>query len=583
MTHRLTSERTRSHVERMLMMATGIAVVAAALIAHLPASVESLPEIQPERISDLEFKKSNSAFPAFSAASSPPEEPPGKGVESHRLQVFPTERSTEETKVEMVSKDRSTEATSATDSRADNHPEETEPLQPIPPNSVRATSRFTETRGTATLDPTKSGKAHQSPSNPFNPEAGTKSLGRRYFFLPAPLAQSEDSGQATLNDDGPAPPAVNSVRVDAQDRSGPPFDATPDRNQAEKESTQTQIEADPDSLNVPNSADEIPENSVKKVKNILRVYAWVETPKSPIFSWSPPITMQHSAAKTADIYARVWEDFPDNLRVIQYAPWAIYQQKPFQVPLEQLIINGPDLSKMAKWWDDFLWALEKRGLTPHRAALDLEAGFSYWQVKGPRVDTFQTLFSNPEARAVLPEQLLSIPPEGFDFRHAKNEENIKAWEDYAESNRARSFQEAFAAPLLRRFSSAKITNYSDGIRAAPFARDPNGWLYGNRAISGEASPVLYHKDVEANLLEVESTANGSKLPVVPWIPPPSFIGRDVWEQTVEGAVELGVREFLYWNAGVKLKLADDDAFAVSVMERINRELLDGNPMATSFD
>lgn len=583
MTHRVTSERTRSHVGLLLMMAIGMALVALALWANLPAPAQSPQEFQSDPPLELGAKTQGDAFSGMSAYSASSANTSAPREEAHPLQPIATERSSDRSKVAVHFKDVGAESTSAPVGGAASKLDGTKPFRLIPRGSVQALSRSRETTAAATPSVTTIEEDHPTASSPLRPGGDTRIPGRRYFFLPAPLDQGINSGQAAHDDTGLATSAVNDIQPEAEHRSGLPLEVTPERIEAENEPEHPETDADLDSSNIPKSIEEVPEDAGNQTKNLLRVYAWVQTPPSELFSWSPPISMQHSAARTADMYAAAWAGVPDTLRVIQFAPWAKFQTTPFREPLRQLILEGPDLSTMERWWREFLWALDQRGLRPHRAALDLEAGFGYWQVPGPRVETFRKLFNDPKIAAVLPESILKISPEGFDYRDARNRQNIKAWQDYAGERRAATFRAAFQVPLEEQFPGAKITNYWDGIRGEPLAVDLNGWPYPRESISEEASPTMYHTSVELNRLEIESAASGTDVPVVPWIPPPSYIGRDVWTASVEAAVDLGVREFLFWNAGVEEKLEDDDAFAIAVFERLNRELQNMDRSSTSFD
>jgi len=302
----------------------------------------------------------------------------------------------------------------------------------------------------------------------------------------------------------------------------------------------------------------------------VRLYAWRSTPFDEITN--ALLLVQHETAAVALARARrQWVGVAPEDRCIMIAPWDVYQGPPFQQPIEELVKNGADLSQSREWWEKMLRTLSAYDFLPGRLALDWENGMSYWHVKGEgepdQSHRFQPIWDDSEAFESLPDHLKEYEPDDFNYR--KNRSLIIAWNQYAEDVRVQALKEAFVEPLLALEADTRVTNYRDVIYDGSLL-DSNGWPYEQGGLTDESSPVLYRKNAEANLKEIRRIKEAGGPVPVPWVPYPAYIGREVWEQTVRGAYELGVREFLYWNPDFPDKLADDDAFAASVIADLQK-------------
>jgi hypothetical protein len=277
---------------------------------------------------------------------------------------------------------------------------------------------------------------------------------------------------------------------------------------------------------------------------------------------------------------QVWKNVEPRDRVIMIAPRYHEQVFPFRADLAELIVQGPDMSEFDLWWPQIVAAWAQADLLPARAALDFEKGFSYWQLDGRGGHSPQTQFArawnNPKARAALPPPLRETDPGSIHWKTQR--EAVIRWNQFALEHRNRALQEAFGMPLLDAKPDTRITNWQD-VRSDSPVYDARGWPYSQVSMSDESSPSLYHPDPEVNLQRLRTIiASDGPLPV-PWIPYPSYMGQDAWEQTVRGAVALGVQEFLYWNPF--LKSEQDDAFAAMVFADLHEQ--NRNQQTGAFD
>lgn len=301
----------------------------------------------------------------------------------------------------------------------------------------------------------------------------------------------------------------------------------------------------------------------------VRLYAWTASDEPGITN--AVLLRQNETPATVLARARVhWDGLPTDARCIMIAPWLIYAEPPFKKDLIDLVLKGPDLSESKRWWERILWSLEENDLAPHRVALDWEKGMSYWHLprtpdNGPK-QQFDRLWNHEEALSKLPEALRNYTADQIHWKTGRP--GVIAWNQYAREVRADTLRAAFTDPLHEKFIAARITNYED-IRYEGDLRDHNGWPLPHALMGDESSPVLYSTDAQRNLDQLRDILTaGGEMPV-PWVPYPSYIGRESWEQTMRGAFALGVREFLYWNPNEERKAEGDDAFASQIIVDLN--------------
>ena len=260
--------------------------------------------------------------------------------------------------------------------------------------------------------------------------------------------------------------------------------------------------------------------------------------------------------------------------------WATVQGPPFTgQPLPVVITEGPDFSKSQEWWEDLLWSLEQRDLAPDWVAMDIEGGVGYWQLgqEAERTAALASLWADDASRAALSPELVQHGPGAPGWMQwSADREGVILFDQFAAEVRNQALQKSFRDPLHQRFPAATISNYNDQLDDG-LSKDGNGWPLPQVMLGQVASPPLYAKNAETNLERVRQIlATGT--PVAPWVSHPSYIGRDVWKATVEGAYRLGVRDFLYWNPDAMGKTEEDDEFAAGVFaDLLNAE------QRTSFD
>jgi len=306
--------------------------------------------------------------------------------------------------------------------------------------------------------------------------------------------------------------------------------------------------------------------------NGVRVYAWSNT-DDPIITNCVLLSQHETPATVLQLVEKTWRQLPKDRHCLVVAPWWMYQGPPFHdVSMRDLVLHGPDLTSSQRWWTSVLNILRQHNLQPSRVALDWETGMDYWnKASGRRPEETKLIFlpvwNDRRARAKLPTALRKFSP--ADFHWQRSRDAVIAWTQYARLQRRNVLRRTYVDPLHAVFPRAKITNYQDTLHDGSM-KDQNGWPYSQDALTNESSPRLYEKSAQANYDLLRSIRAAGGPPPVPWISYPSYIGKEVWADTIKGAYALGVREFLYWNPKPNGKSPDpsDDAFAAAVFREL---------------
>ncbi len=305
-----------------------------------------------------------------------------------------------------------------------------------------------------------------------------------------------------------------------------------------------------------------------------RMFTWHDTGQAGLTE-----TLMLVGHRDADAVVKAaqtkWAGVAPEDRVIVLAPWEMYAAVPFDASLPDIVKNGLDFSGMKSWWDSTLDALGDAGLAPSQVAMDYEHGLSYWHLNATGFDLsrrshFESVWNDPTAYAALPDELKAYDASDI---HWRDREPVLAWDRYATDVLTEALTDAFAEPLADVFPAASFGNYGDMLLSED-VYDPNGWRYLDHMTGDTAHPVLYEKDAETNLELLASVVAAFDDPtdVKPWVKAPRLIGWDTFEQTVEGAYDLGVRDFLLFNPGSDEHgtYAGDNAFAAQVIADLNR-------------
>lgn len=374
---------------------------------------------------------------------------------------------------------------------------------------------------------------------------------------------------------------------------GPVPDTRPETGRVEPLPAENAAPANPTSQTVAEPAsDSSPEEGAhtepavdEPVNPLLRVYAWSPTSEPGIRN-ALRLGGNETGLTVLNHARAAWAGLEPADQCILLAPLAQSQVPPIQgVALDRLVVEGPDLSELKRWWTDTLWTLQTNGFSPRRVGMDWESGFSYWALlrhSGPSdaAAVFGPVWDRPEARAMLPQLLQDAAP--GDIHHQHRRDLVIAWNQFAADRLNVALREAFAEPLAAAFPEAAISNWQNAWYEDELL-DPNGWPFAHGGIGPESSPAIYGPDAAYNRRVLLAVHNPEANTTVPWLDFPSHADdRDAWVETVETAYEMGVREFLYWNPPVRTKHPDDDAFASKVFLRLDPRLRESD-IATSYD
>ncbi len=287
------------------------------------------------------------------------------------------------------------------------------------------------------------------------------------------------------------------------------------------------------------------------------------------------LNAHRSPEKVVAMAREAWAGVPDDDRVLILAPWEMYAAQPFDAPLAEIVKHGPDFSAMQSWWTGTLSALDDAGLAPAQVAIDYEEGIGYWNLdvnsfdKGRR-DHFVPLWQDADALAALPQELQQYTANQI---HWRDKETVQAWNRFAGEVTRDALQQAFIDPLQDVFPKTQAGNYGDA-RFAWSMKDKNGWTLTDDMIGDTSHPVLYDQDADTNLDILANIAAAFDDPadVIPWIKAPRLMGRQAFEQTITGAYELGVRDFLLFNPASDdtAAVAADNAFAAQIIAQLGQ-------------
>ncbi|MEO0514402.1 MAG: hypothetical protein AAF086_03795 [Planctomycetota bacterium] len=401
-----------------------------------------------------------------------------------------------------------------------------------------------------------------------------------------------DTDQSATPDDRLEPVTLN----EPADAELPHLHAAPTRRRLPKLPS-TPAKADPPPADLPPASPEGPESLLPTTLEPvaqgqagsppIRLYTWAES-SEPQLTNAIRLGQTETPGRVLQFAQRLWADLPPDHRCIMIAPAGKFQGPPFQVPLKQLVVDGPDLEAQRLWWEKILWALEQNDLAPYRVALDWETGMRTWHFSGGLTPAeahklFAEVWDDPEAFAKLPDAVKAFSPDQFHFR--VNRDAINAWNQYGADVLNDALRQAFAVPLWEKFPDAKITNWRDAHYVGRMER--NGWPFEQSGVTDESSLSMYKRTVEGNLARLKPIVDAGGPAPVPWVAYPSFTGYEVWAQTMREAYKLGVREFLYWNPNLKDikdfpdKAPGDDAFAASIIAELRA--IDEQVLTASFD
>jgi hypothetical protein len=304
----------------------------------------------------------------------------------------------------------------------------------------------------------------------------------------------------------------------------------------------------------------------------LRVYSWSDSGQSNIFTMLPADPGQTIPVARQGALSR-WSKSPSVERCLLLAPMRHQIAPVFNKHIKTILKKGLSSRPLSRWWNSYLWMLKKNELTPHRLAICVESGFGYWHRPGNRVNAqdrrspeILEAFADEEAFAALPSNIQALDPN--DIAMGGSREAMILWNAFCTLTVSRWIRKTFTDPFLHIFPNARASNYQDAEWRFE-VKDQNGWPRTSRMSGNDASPSLYDKDASRNLLYLDSIRRDINHPPVPWVPYPSYNGRDAWEDTIHGCYEHGVRDFLYWNPFQPDKKSDDDAFASSVFTALN--------------
>lgn len=224
----------------------------------------------------------------------------------------------------------------------------------------------------------------------------------------------------------------------------------------------------------------------------------------------------------------------------------------------KLVALGLDHEDQAYWYRAFFWRLHQLGTDIDLIVMDEEVGFSKWSLPE---GSFQKIYQDPSAFRRLPNHLQAYKPEEYTWPW--NRQAIIDWGMFSSEKVQEALYSNVAQTANRAFGkSIRFTNYN-WMRLSPEipVTDLNGWPLYTESPTSISAPSLYptgqgnavknaenpkDADLERCLTIARSCkARGGTL--MPWVPFPDFVGRDIFTRLVKGLREIGVEEFLYWN------------------------------------
>jgi hypothetical protein len=213
---------------------------------------------------------------------------------------------------------------------------------------------------------------------------------------------------------------------------------------------------------------------------------------------------------------------------------------------------------------------------------DEEDGWSTWHTPQPeRAERFQDLFSGPRAVAALPPEVRRHAQ--LDWGQIHRQAYID-WNQWSTLQYHQHLYDSLMVPLNNALGKTVPFSQYQAYRMIEegVSTDFNTWPLYTSATFDVSSPALYpdgqgnafhgmgdaaarDKHLQLCLAQIGNTRDRR----IPWVPYPSYIGKEQFRQLIEGCHRLGVREFLYWNPNHTLA-EDDNAFASEVFAALNR-------------